>query len=284
MTIATLTTNIADTTCSGALQVSADNFATCVLMTAAPVASNGAATFAVVPAGDLASATQYFVRITTDAQSAGLLPLAHAFTTASPFTARYFHTVQIDGALDFTNDEAFSTTSQANGYVAYFAWDDTYFYAGIEGADVAANDTHKWFVLYFSGSPGSTSGVAYNTQQPALPFAAEMHVQWRSTNDFTKGLTYSTANGWTDAGWNFSGDVFENGSYLELRVPLTNLGSPTSLAVVASMVNETSGVEATYAGVPANTFASDGYDRDFGKYFQFDLQGSKLPALYVTSP
>ncbi len=50
------------------------------------------------------------------------------------------------------------------------------------------------------------------------------------------------------------------------------------------MVNETSGVEATYSGVPANAFASDGYDRDFGKYFQFDLQGSTVPALYVTSP
>jgi Bacterial Ig-like domain len=284
MAVATLTTNTADSACSGSLQVSRDDFATCVQMAAAPVASNGDATFAIVPAADLASATQYAVRVTTAAENAGSVPLAQPFTIASPFAVRYFHTIAIDGSLDFTSDETFSTTSTATGYVAYLAWDDTYFYAGVAGADVAANDAHKWFVLYFGGTPGSTAGVTYNTQEPTLPFLAEYHVQWRSTNDLTKGLSYSTANGWTDAGWNLSGDVFANGQYLEVRIPLANLGSPTSLAVVASMINDTSGVEATYAGVPANAFASDGYDRDFGKYFLFDLHGSTVPALYVTSP
>ena len=128
------------------------------------------------------------------------------------------------------------------------------------------------------------AGVTCNTQQPTLPFLAEYHVRWKTTNDFTDGLSYSTLNSWQEAGFDFTGDVFANGQYLELRIPLTDLGSPTSLAVVASMINETSGVESTYAGVPANAFASDGYDRDFGKYFLFDLEGSTVPALYVTSP
>src|SRR5205807_6237188 len=44
-----ITTNTASTVCSGSLQVSADNFATCVQLTGPPVASGGNTVFSVTP-------------------------------------------------------------------------------------------------------------------------------------------------------------------------------------------------------------------------------------------
>lgn len=86
---ATLTTNTANTACSGSFQVSltATNFASCIQMSAAPVASAGNRTFYIVSSANLSALSQYSVRITTGAQSDLNVPLAAAvtssFTTAS---------------------------------------------------------------------------------------------------------------------------------------------------------------------------------------------------------
>ena len=60
----TITTNTEDTTCSGSIQVSSDNFNTCVQMIAAPAASNEDKTFTVTPSGGLEGLTEYKVRVT----------------------------------------------------------------------------------------------------------------------------------------------------------------------------------------------------------------------------
>lgn len=82
----TLTTNTADTTCSGSFQVSNDGFATCVRMTAAPVVSGGGATFTITPFANLLASNQYQVRITTAAMDLAGNALAVQFTAANFFT------------------------------------------------------------------------------------------------------------------------------------------------------------------------------------------------------
>ncbi len=62
---ASVTTNTANTTCSGSIQVSKDSFSTCVQMTAAPVASNNDKTYTLTPNADLDDFTMYKVRVTT---------------------------------------------------------------------------------------------------------------------------------------------------------------------------------------------------------------------------
>ena len=65
MNPSTVTTNTCDTSCSGTVQVSKDNFSTCVRISDPPSASNGNITFTVDPAGSLDKGQEYKVRITT---------------------------------------------------------------------------------------------------------------------------------------------------------------------------------------------------------------------------
>lgn len=86
MSTATITTNTVSTACTGSLQVSADAFATCVLMAANPSASNGNKNFSITPAAALSGLTAYQIRVTTAAQSAAANALGAAFTTTVGFT------------------------------------------------------------------------------------------------------------------------------------------------------------------------------------------------------
>jgi hypothetical protein len=274
MNISTITTTTS-TSCTGSLQVSADNFTTCVAMTSAtPTASGGNTVFTMTPASALSSATTYKIRVTTSAQDAAGNALTSTFTTSTGFTVRYYHTITIDGTNDFVANETFSTTS--GGYQGYVAWDDDYIYVGMTGSDVNANNANKWIVLYIHGTGGASSGVQYNNQQANMPtgFAAKYHVRWKSDNSYTNAQSYSS--GWTDAGWSFSGNVFQAGNYFEMRIDRSNIGSPSTLKLIMNMLNEQNGVEWTYAGVPNNSF-SDGYDPNYAKYLSCNLNASTQP-------
>jgi hypothetical protein len=65
MDTATVTTNTADTTCSGTLQVSDDDFTTCVQMDGVPTISGEDKSFEITPNATLDSLTIYKVRVTT---------------------------------------------------------------------------------------------------------------------------------------------------------------------------------------------------------------------------
>lgn len=83
MNPATLTT----TGCTGSLQLSADDFVTCVAMNASlGVMSNGNATVTFTPATALANNTLYKIRVTTAAQGANGAPVATTITSPSGWT------------------------------------------------------------------------------------------------------------------------------------------------------------------------------------------------------
>ncbi len=106
MNPSTITTNTADTTCSGTLRVSSNGFASCVQMNAAPVASGGNMTFTITPAAALSNLTTYQIRVTTGVQDAAGNALAATFTTATGFqtvagTKRVFVTAALaSGDID----------------------------------------------------------------------------------------------------------------------------------------------------------------------------------------
>lgn len=66
MLTTTITTNTTDTSCSGSIQISKDDFATCVQMVSAPTASAGDTVFTLTPLADLKVGV-YHVRVTTTA-------------------------------------------------------------------------------------------------------------------------------------------------------------------------------------------------------------------------
>lgn len=193
----------------------------------------------------------------------------------------YAHTITIDGSNDFdVANEAFTTTSA--GYVAYAAWDAQYLYLAMQGADVGSAQSSRFWLIYLSGAMATTSGVAYNTQQPALPFPAGYHLRWKADNTFTNAVAWTGA-AWADAGWSFAGDVFQSGTFVELRVPWVDIGDPATVSVTVAMINETNGGEATFAGAPATSFA-DGPDPDWGAYVTFDRASDVAPGAYPALP
>ena len=183
----------------------------------------------------------------------------------------------IDGVNDFTGSETFPTTS--TGYTGYVAWDASYLYVGMNGPDIGSNTATKWFYVYLSGAGGTTTGVTYNTQTPTLPFPAKWHLRWKADNTYTNTLTWNGTS-WQDAGWSFTGDVFKNNNYLEIRISRANLGSPATESIAMGMLNEAAGVEATYAGVPSNAYA-DMHNPSIAHYFNFDLNGCNVPTSFT---
>ena len=81
--------------------------------------------------------------------------------------------------------------------------------------------------------------------------------------------------------WN--GSAARNGNFVELSIPLADIGAPTSLQVHLSMINEQSMSEWSWASVPDTSFV-DGYDPDYARYYDFDLTGSGPPSSYPPLP
>lgn len=276
MAAATITTNTADEACSGAVQLSADGFATCVRMAAAPATTDDV-TFTLAPAAPLSSATTYQLRVLGDVTDAGGTPMGADFTTASGFVVRYFHTIVIDGTNDFTADETFTTSTM--GHTGYIAWDATYLYLGMTSPDLGGSSSQVWMVGYLGGAMGTTTGVQYNTQQPLLPFDARWHVRWRASDDFGGALEWTGAS-WTNPGFGptaGSSDIGFGGSFVELRVAWADLEDPVTLPLHLGMLREQNLNEASWAAVPSGSYV-DGYDPDFSQYLELDVLGSTLPA------
>ena len=75
------------TACNAKLQVSADDFSTCVAMeSTTPTVSNGDRTFTINPASDLSYSTTYKIRATTDVKDPFGNYLASVYTTTTGFT------------------------------------------------------------------------------------------------------------------------------------------------------------------------------------------------------
>lgn len=188
----------------------------------------------------------------------------------------YSHTIVIDGVNDFTADETF-TTSSSPTYTGYVSWDASYVYLGMSGTDVGSNNGSFWVLAYFGvGLGGTMTGQAYGAQSPTLPFLAKYHLRWKADNTYTNARTFDGVN-WVEAGWNFTGDVVQNGNFVELRVPRSDLANPNNVELTLGMINEP-GVW-TYAGVPATSY-TDGADRDFAHHFAFDLTSDAVPNSY----
>jgi hypothetical protein len=196
-------------------------------------------------------------------------------------TGSYAHTITIDGTNDFVvADERFATTT-GDPFYGYVAWDQAHLYVGMEGPDLVggAGSDAKWLVIYVGGTPGTTTGVSYGqgsgTIQPDLPFVARYQIQWRANNTLTAAYEWG-GSAWLDAGWDFTGDVWQNGNYVELRIPRSAIGSPSTVELHLSLINEASGGEYTFAGVPSTSF-TDAADPDYGSFFAFDLTGAGVP-------
>lgn len=85
MSGATVTTNVGSGTCSGALQVSADNFSSCVPMAANPASSGTGEIYTLTPQAALSANTLYKVRVTAASASESGQRMASDYVMATGF-------------------------------------------------------------------------------------------------------------------------------------------------------------------------------------------------------
>jgi hypothetical protein len=157
----------------------------------------------------------------------------------------------------------------------------------MKGSDVAANDVHKWVLIYLGTGTGTQTGEQYTSQTPALPFSANYHVRWKTNNSYT-GVQTSSGGAWADASWNLgSGDVYQKNDVVEFRIPLSKIGatSGSSIKVHMSMINEATvpASEWTFAGMPSTSF-TDSKNPAYTKYYAFTMGGASAPTSYSVKP
>jgi hypothetical protein len=82
-----VTTNTSDTSCSGTLQVSSDNFSSCIQMSSTPSNSNSNKTYTVTPSSRLTYGTNYKVGLTNRNKGTSGKTLSSQYTTPTGFTS-----------------------------------------------------------------------------------------------------------------------------------------------------------------------------------------------------
>ena len=81
-----VTTNTSDTFCAGTLQLSSDNFSSCVKMSSSPESSNSNRTFTLDPYDNLTVGTTYKTRVTTGVKDTAGNAMSSQYETSSGFT------------------------------------------------------------------------------------------------------------------------------------------------------------------------------------------------------
>lgn len=197
--------------------------------------------------------------------------------------AAYRHPITIDGTDDFAAADTFATTSA--GYVARISWDDDNVYLGYSGPDLdpSALDTQtKWLFAALDLDPGAgtgaTSSLTYNTQHAVFPagFGAELYARWKCDASFHSLEQDAGGGTWTTSATTLPSA--HTGSYVELAIPRSVLGTSATIGVVTWMINEKPTFEGSFAGLYAGNF-TDGYAASLPitKYLQIDFASPRAP-------
>lgn len=161
----------------------------------------------------------------------------------------------IDGSNNYSAAHTYATST--SGYTGYAAASPTTFAFGYNGADVQTGGNQHFLVAYLGGLGASTTtGLNFNTQQPGLPFAATHAIVYRADGGYTRLFNYTGA-AWMETAT--APSVAESGPFFESSVPMSALGSPTSVNLVSYFLFEGAGFESSYAVMPSDAF-TDGYD------------------------
>ncbi len=230
-----------DGSCSGAIQLSSDDFASCVAFSGGVVTADDLS-FSLTPAAPLGSLAELRLRVTTAAQDLGGNALAQTFETPTGFRVAFRHTITIDGVNDFvaSSDLVPASTAGASLYVTH---DESALYVGLSSVDIApgvAGDKFLYFL--FSVDPSLATGSAVSSDGKAK-FGAGKKVSYHWKERIVGG-SYSEfrigdAAGWA-ADWGPQNKtVFVTTGFAEAKILLTELGgaAPSSVSVTAYTVD-----------------------------------------------
>jgi hypothetical protein len=168
----TITTNTVNTSCSGTLQVSSDNFSNCIQMSSLTV-SNSNKTFTVTPSLSLSYSTTYKIRVTTGVKDIAGNTLSSQYETSSGFVSKtlpYYVAVGNSGTIYTRPLVGTSWTARTSGtsstlygvtygnglYVAVGSSGSS----GSDGAILTSSDGITW-TSSTSAGVGGFRGAAY---------------------------------------------------------------------------------------------------------------------------
>jgi len=183
-----VTTNTDNTTCYGSLQMSSDNFSSCVQMFSSPSSSNSDKTFTVDPSDNLSYSTTYKIRVTTGVKDKVGYSLGSQYETSSGFTIPW--TKQLGTS---SSDHGYGVTmdSSNNLYVVGTTDGglDNNTYSGGTGSDIVLvkynfSGTYQWTQQLGTSSSDSGQGVTVDS----------------SNNIYVTGFTEGGLDGNTNSG------------------------------------------------------------------------------------
>jgi hypothetical protein len=187
----------------------------------------------------------------------------------------YNHTIKLDQFNDFLPEESFA--SNTSGYTNHVAWSPSTLFLGYTQPGGASPE---WRVWYIGGTPGSTTGVTYNTQSATLPFAARWQLQWRTNSSSDIFLLSWNGTSWGSS-TNVSAQAFYGANHGTIGLSRATLGIPEDFELHVAVVREQAGNERTFGASPASSFAVPGgnlgnapYDPNYGAGLWFSGDSS----------
>ena len=282
----TATFNAANGACTGNIQVSADNFTTCIGFT---IPAGNAGFFDLTPVATLASATTYKVKVLTTLKDTSANSVA-AFEHTTGITTRYYRTETIDGTNNFVAGETFATAQGAAGDI-YVTADSTYLYVGMRHSDIQAADAgagNKFVYFTFATDLNDANGLNTSSDNKAkFGSASKMRWYWKTRIDGVNYTEYKQANGtdWTTT-WNDNKNDWRTAGYIEARILLTEFGgtAPNSIKVAAYIIdyNGDGGNGWVYNILSGATEGSGSTPRDLVKYIDYNRTLSTNPNATAT--
>ena len=223
MSTNTITTNTDNTTCSGSLQLSSNNFTTCIKMSVSPSALENDTTFTITPADSLSATTTYKLQIINSVKDAAGNTLASSYTTTNGFTTNESGTIKgsvkkangdalPDVLVSFSGSNVVSTTTDISGNFKKLldlgSFNLTYTKSGYISTTQSAtietdNQTVVVSTVTLLDSSSCTAGTVAGTISDAVSGNAvsDISLSVRSglnvTSGSTTGTTAATANNGT---------------------------------------------------------------------------------------
>jgi hypothetical protein len=117
-----VTTNTSDTSCSGSIMVSSDNFSSCVKMSSSPVVSNSNKTFTSSTSDNFSYSTTYKMRVSTGVKDTSENSMANTYETSSGFHSDSWVGTQQLGTTDGEYANGVIVDSSGNIYVTGFTY------------------------------------------------------------------------------------------------------------------------------------------------------------------
>ena len=169
MDTTSVTTNTSNTTCSGSLQLSSDNFSSCFQMSSSPSNSNSDKTFTVDPSGSLLYSTSYKIRVTTGVKDASGNTMSSQYETSNGFTNTGLFVIAGNNSNDLSN----YLTSTDNGttwtlrtlsgdkqFLGLGYGNGTFVIGGESATTLTSSDAINWTSMTF-GLTDVLNGVGY---------------------------------------------------------------------------------------------------------------------------